>query len=139
VKISSELTVNCHQCDGDGVIGSGGPGAHRCNHCFGGQVPQQWLSVHSVIEALEANLNYTPSGNHVIREVAKALGFKLEGEAESPTENERLRAQITVLDPCRKALQRLERSSEIGEHDRHIEALDALADYDEWKAKQETT
>jgi len=73
----SPPSVPCRECDGDGVVGMGGPGNYPCERCRrSGLITQQTMKVTDVIEALQANAGYTPSGNHVIREIAKALGLK---------------------------------------------------------------
>lgn len=67
----------CHECDGDGVVGAGGPGNYPCSDCRRtGRIPRRTFDVEAVLAALESNTGYTPSGNHVIREIAKSLGLE---------------------------------------------------------------
>ena len=68
--------VRCPDCEG-GWVGVGGPGGHRCNSCGGtGKRCKVFFTAQEIAAALQENFGYTPSGNHVIREITRELGFK---------------------------------------------------------------
>lgn len=80
MQIQSELSSPCQSCDGDGVVGSGGPGNYRCPECAGvGKVPVTSLPIQEVLKALNSMSGYSPSGNRVIQDIAKKLGLLAKG------------------------------------------------------------